>query len=110
MSKRKFNSLSNLVYSTNPDYIPIEESKETLTPAPSQQILKVHIDRKMRAGKSVTLITEFIGNIKDAEDLCKSIKNYCGCGGSVKDNIIIIQGDHLDKIKLYLTQKGYNIK
>ena len=108
--KNTFNSFSSipLVYSTNPDYIqPNEEAaKETL--APAEQMLRVILETKHRAGKTVTIVYGFEGADADLEALGKALKNFCGTGGSVKDGEIIIQGDHRQKVFQYLKQKGFS--
>jgi translation initiation factor 1 len=100
-----------VVYSTNSDldysYQP-EESANTL-PA-QQQNLKVSLDKSMRAGKQVTLVTGFTGKTGDLEILGKLLKTKCGVGGSVKDREIIIQGDHRDKVVQLLIKEGYKAK
>jgi translation initiation factor 1 len=107
--KNTFNSFSSipLVYSTNPDYIqPNEEAaKETL--APSEQMLRVILETKHRAGKTVTIVYGFEGADADLEALGKALKNFCGTGGAVKEGEIIIQGDHRQKVFQYLKQKGF---
>jgi translation initiation factor 1 len=107
--KNTFNSFSSipLVYSTNPDYMqPNEEAaKETLLPA--EQMLKVILETKHRAGKTVTIVYGFEGAESDLEGLGKALKNFCGTGGAVKDGEIIIQGDHRQKVFQYLKQKGF---
>ena len=107
--KNTFNSFSSipLVYSTNPDYIQpnAEEEKETL--APEGQLLRVILETKHRAGKTVTIVYGFEGADADLEALGKALKNFCGTGGSVKDGEIIIQGDHRQKVFQYLKQKGF---
>jgi translation initiation factor 1 len=112
MSKKPKNTLNSfssipLVYSTNPDYIqPSEEAvKETL--APAEQMLRVILETKHRAGKTVTIVYGFEGADADLEALGKALKNFCGTGGAVKDGEIIIQGDHRQKVFQYLKQKGF---
>lgn len=83
-----------------------EEAKVTLLP--EQQLLRVILETKHRAGKTVTIIYGFEGAESDLEALGKALKNFCGTGGSVKDGEIIIQGDHRQKVFQYLKQKGYS--
>ncbi len=100
-----------IVFSTNKDFVyETNEATENETLEPSKQKLKVVIDRKQRKGKSVVLITGFIGKNDDLEDLAKEIKTKCGTGGSAKDGEIIIQGEMIEKVKEYLKSKGYGIK
>ena len=109
MANKKVNSLGGLVYSTDPNFKPFEESKEEEeTLLPLQQKIKVRLDKKHRAGKAVTLIEGFIGNEKDKEELGKKLKTFCGTGGSVKDGEIIVQGDNRDKIVQWLQKNGYS--
>ncbi|MBL0145063.1 MAG: translation initiation factor [Chitinophagaceae bacterium] len=106
---KKLNSFSGLVYSTDPDFKIEEEVNEVETLPSSQQKLKIKLDTKHRAGKAVTLITGFIGKQKDAEELGKKLKSFCGTGGSVKDGEIIMQGDNREKIKQWLIKNGYTV-
>lgn len=110
MSKKKFNSLSSLVYSTNPDAIQNDEPAAIATLPTSQQKLKVSLDRKQRAGKTVTLIEGFIGSEDGLIELAKKLKTKCGTGGSAKDGQILIQGDYKEKISQWLKEWGYGIK
>lgn len=113
MPKPKSNSLSDLggmVYSTNPNYKPEEPAEQHEKLAPTQQDLRVWLEKNHRGGKTATVIKGFAGTTDDLEALGKTLKTKCGTGGSVKDGEIIIQGDHRDKIMTILAQLGYKAK
>ena len=100
-----------VVYSTNADFeFSLGQQDEQTTLPPRQQDLRVELDKSMRAGKQVTLVTGFVGNAADLESLGKMLKSKCGVGGSVKDGQVIIQGDHRDKILAILLKEGYKAK
>lgn len=108
MAKNKFQPLSGIVFSTDPNFkIEEEAAPQTETLPAAQQLLKIKLDTKHRAGKAVTLITGFDGKAADCEELGKKLKNQCGTGGSVKDYEIIVQGDHRDKVLQWLLKNGY---
>ena len=77
---------------------------------PAQQRLRVRLDRSMRAGKTVTLVVDFVGAASDLDELGKKLKTHCGCGGSVKDGQILVQGDHAQRVLDYLLKAGYGAK
>ncbi len=107
MSKNKV-PISGIVYSTNPDYKPeFETEQQQQTIEPGQQKLKLRLDTKHRGGKAVTLVEGFIGTDSDKEQFGKKLKTFCGTGGSVKDNEIIIQGDNREKLLQWLLKNGY---
>ena len=69
----------NVVYSTNPDFkYELDDEEEQTTLQPSQQRLRVQLDRKNRGGKVVTLVTGFIGTEDDLKELGKFLKSKCG--------------------------------
>lgn len=97
-----------MVYSTNPDYHFNEESEANIeTVAEGKQLLRISLDKRNRKGKSVTLITGFIGSDEELNTLGKLLKTKCGVGGSTKDGDIIIQGDHRNKVLDILQKEGY---
>lgn len=98
----------NIVYSTNPDFkYETEEEEITETLDKKQQKLRVNIEKKGRGGKTVTLITGFVGNDNDLKELGKLLKTKCGVGGSAKDGEIIIQGEFKQRIIDILKAEGY---
>lgn len=100
-----------VVYSTNPDYqYQYDEEPEAETLSPERQRLRVSIDRHHRGGKTVTLVTGFVGTDADLQDLGRMLKAKCGVGGAAKDGEIIIQGEHLEKVRELLCEKGYKVK
>lgn len=101
----------NMVYSTNPDFhyeLSQEEEAETLPP--SQQQLRISLDKRNRNGKSVTLVTGFVGKEADLKELTKMLKSKCGVGGSCKEGEILIQGDFRNKVLEILQASGYRAK
>ncbi len=78
--------------------------------APAKNRGRVDIKRTTagRGGKTVTLVTGFVGiGLPEKESLCKKMRNACGCGGTVKDGDIEIQGDQRDKIAAILSEAGF---
>ena len=111
MSKKKTKKEwgGNMVYSTNPDYR-IEDNNEEKTLKPTEQNLRIWLEKGGRGGKVASVVKGFIGSNDDLKSLGKKLKTSCGTGGSAKDGEIIIQGDHRDKILDILTKAGFKAK
>src|SRR5690242_1738430 len=110
MSKKKESDKNGFVFSTNRDFrFEDNDPKEPETLPPAQQPLKIRLDTKHRGGKTVTLITGYIGADSDLQTLGKSLKNACGTGGSAKDSVIIIQGDHRETVLSWFQKNGYKL-
>ena len=78
--------------------------------APQKNRGRVDIKRTTagRGGKTVTLVTGFVGiGLPEKEQLTKKMRNACGCGGTVKEGDIEIQGDQREKIAQILTDAGF---
>lgn len=99
-----------MVYSTNPQYNYEEETNAASTLPPNKQNLRVQLDRKLRRGKSVTLVTGFVGSLADLKELGKELKSKCGVGGTVKDGEIMIQGDFCVRVMELLKNDNYKVK
>src|SRR5436190_8865444 len=93
MSTKK--NISGIVYSTNSDF-------------KFQQDLRVWLE--YHGGKAVTIVKEFAGKTSDLEKLGKELKIKCGVGGSVKDGMILIQGNQRNKVMKLLADMGYKAK
>ncbi len=111
MNKDNWKKREGVVFSTDPDFNYQHARLEEQATLPSaQQQLRVSLDRSGRAGKTVTLVTGFVGTSADLESLSKILKTRCGTGGSAKDGEILIQGDVRDKVLSILASAGYKAK
>ncbi len=98
----------DIVYSTDPDYHFHKDEKSPIEIiAKEKQQLRIQLDKRNRNGKAVTLITGFVGSDDDLQALAKLLKVKCGVGGSAKEDEIIIQGDHRQKVLDILQKEGY---
>ena len=77
---------------------------------PNQQTIYLHRDSKGRGGKAVTLVKGLVLSEPDMKELGKKLKQLCGSGGTVKDDVIEIQGEHREKIAEALKRMGYRVK
>jgi translation initiation factor 1 len=111
MSNKNKNK-DGFVYSTNPNFnTGSDESENDAVTLPAQkQNLRIELDRRNRGGKSVTLITGFIGSDDNLETLGKLLKTKCGVGGSSKDGEILLQGDFRKKAGEILVKEGYRVR
>jgi translation initiation factor 1 len=77
---------------------------------PHEQTVYLHRDAKGRAGKTVTLVKKLVLSEQDMKDVATKLKQICGSGGTVKEGMIEIQGEHREKIAEALKQLGYKVK
>ena len=71
------------------------------------QKLRLAMERAGRGGKTVTIVRGFTGSQEELEELCKTLKQKIGVGGSAKEGEIILQGDHRAKVAELLKSLGY---
>jgi translation initiation factor 1 len=99
---------SRLVYSTETGRIDEPAS------APDRQkgdgVVRIQRQTSGRKGKGVCLITGIDADDAELATLAAELKKKCGCGGSLKDGVIEIQGDKRDLIKSLLEAKGMKVK
>jgi len=84
--------------------------KASLPTAAKDGIVRVGRETKGRKGSGVTTVTGLPMNAVQLADLCSQLKRRCGSGGTVKDGVIEIQGDHRDALVDELTKQGYSVK
>lgn len=96
---------------SNPDLpegedVKINAKKET-TPQPRLDII---LEKKGRGGKIATIVTGFLMNDNEVEQLASKMKSALGTGGSARGGEILIQGDKREAILKYLTKHGYKAR
>lgn len=77
---------------------------------PQQQTIYLHRESSGRGGKAVTLVKKLVLSEDGLKALAKKLKNECGSGGTIKDGVIEIQGEHREKIADVLMKLGYKVK
>jgi translation initiation factor 1 len=77
---------------------------------PGTQTIRVALDRKRRAGKTVTVASGFSHSAETLARIATQLKKRCGSGGTAKENEIEIQGDHAETIAAELGKLGYRVK
>ncbi len=70
----------------------------------------VRLGRAKRKGKGVTTISGLPLEGKELTQLAKKLKQLCASGGSIKEGIVEIQGDHREKLQTELKKLGYTVK
>lgn len=76
----------------------------------AKDVVRVSRETKGRGGKAVTLVSGISLADKDLDALGKQLKAACGSGGTVKDGVIEVQGDHIDRVLTLLVAQGYKAK
>ncbi len=99
---------SRLVYST--DTGRIDEPKAKVERPKGDGVVRIQRQTSGRKGKGVCLITGISLDDAALDKLAAELKKKCGCGGSVKDGVIEIQGDKRELLKQLLEDKGMKVK
>lgn len=73
-------------------------------------IVRVGLEKKGRGGKTVSVISGLVLSVEEMRHLSSEMKQRCGTGGTLKDGVIEIQGDHRDLLIEILKDKGIKAK
>lgn len=76
----------------------------------SDGVVRVSRSTKGRSGKTVTLVTGLALDEPAIAQLGKQLKAACGSGGTVKDGVIEVQGDHCEQVMQALAKQGFTAK
>jgi len=79
-------------------------------PPAGDGIVRVRREKKGRGGKTVTTATGIPLADAALKDLAKALRRRCGSGGTLKDGIVEIQGDHADTLVAALEEQGFRVK
>ena len=85
------------------------KSKGAAAPTPNA-VVRVGRETKGRKGKGVTVVTGVPLKGDALDELGSRLKRLCGSGGTVKDGVIEIQGDHRDLLVAELAKSGWTVK
>jgi len=77
---------------------------------PSDGIVRVSRETKGRGGKAVTVVRGLGGDAASLAKLAHQLKTACGSGGTAKDGVVEVQGDHCDKVVALLKAQGRVVK
>ena len=104
---------SLLVYSTDQGRIKpstVKTKEERMSDIAGDGIVRIRREVSGRKGKGVTTISGLTLDEKSVKQLAKQLKQLCGTGGSIKNGVVEIQGDHREKIKAELEKLGHKVK
>jgi translation initiation factor 1 len=84
--------------------------KPAAAPPPGDGTVRVSRETQGRNGKAVTLVRGLPLDTLALADLGRQLKAACGSGGTVKDGVIEVQGEHRDRVVLFLQKAGWTVK
>jgi|TARA_B110000093_G_C12943331_1_gene398984 translation initiation factor 1 len=101
------NKESRLVYSTDAGRITQTDKPQAID---TDGIVRIRRETKGRKGKGVSLVSGLDLDEAALKTLAKQLKQKCSTGGTIKDGVIEIQGDHRDILKIELEKLGHTVK
>lgn len=76
---------------------------------PEKQTARLAVEKRKK-GKLVTVIRNLPAEGNDLPGLLKQLKDTCGAGGTLKDQVLEVQGNHLDRVRSALKRIGFRVK
>jgi translation initiation factor 1 len=111
LAQNPFGALAGLSLPSAPVARAPDAARTPVAPSsPARNRGRVEIRRTTagRGGKTVTVVSGFVGiGLPEKEQLAKKMRAACGCGGTVKDGQIEIQGDNRERVAEILTAAGF---
>ena len=101
-------SESRRVYSTGDGGLRKAAGRREAQPPPNDGIVRVSRETSGRRGKTATVVRGIPP--RELEAVASDLKRQCGSGGSAKDGVVEIQGDHRPKVVARLESQGYKVK
>ncbi|WP_106475654.1 stress response translation initiation inhibitor YciH [Phytohalomonas tamaricis] len=106
--------LSKLVYSTEQG--DLRKNEEDTATADAERlasldgIVRIRRETSGRKGKGVTIVSGVPLPAEELKILAAALKKRCGTGGSMKEGMIEVQGDHRETLKVELEKRGFKVK
>src|SRR3954468_16409041 len=108
LGQNPFAALSSTGLPTGGNVIPMSEKPSAIHDQKSRGRVDIRRETGGRGGKTVTIVEGFVGiGLPEKEQLAKKMRAACGCGGTVKDGQIEIQGDQRETVARILTEAGF---
>jgi translation initiation factor 1 len=117
---RSNNSASRLVYSTDSGRVCPDcrqalqacacKARAAAASLPKGDAVRVSRDSKSRGGKTVTVVRGLALMPDELARVGKHLRAACGAGGTAKDGVLEVQGDHVDKVVQWLQAEGFAAK
>jgi translation initiation factor 1 len=108
LGQNPFAGLSGTGLSVSTKASPFAKATADKTEGRSRGRVDIMRETNGRGGKTVTVVTGFTGiGLPEKESLAKKMRAACGCGGTVKDGQIEIQGDQRETVAKILAEAGF---
>jgi translation initiation factor 1 len=110
VKKRRITGENDIVWSSDP--VPTPAHRQSVEyPARARRagdgVVTVSLESKGRRGKSVTVVAGAPVDAAGLDDLARDLKQRCGCGGTVRGEIVEVQGDQREVVRAELVRRGW---